>query len=102
RRSRIQRLDESIVGINEVEPLLASGSLDVDGDLARIAGILDSASLDAASYAGEDEARLSGLAADAVLAARDALARDDIFAARVSLGVALSQARAARVAAEGQ
>ncbi len=100
RSERIERLRSGMEGIQFAEGNLAVGSSDLDGDLDQIAAELGGAAADAARYAGEDEAGLATRAQASVQAAREAIARGDLYAARMSLGYALAQARAAQAAAE--
>lgn len=100
RSERIERLDSGLSALRYVDGVLAGGSSDIDGDLARIAADLAGAATDAARYAGAEEAQLSAKAQASVQAAREALARSDLYAARIYLGYAMEQAREARAAAE--
>src|SRR5690606_35077851 len=93
RQERIAELDRGIDSITSLFNTLSTGDSDIDGALAALSSQLGSASSNAAEYAGEDEARLSRLAQHSVEAARQALRRSDLYAARVALGVALTQAR---------
>lgn len=100
--SRLQRIDTLEGGMDELRNLnaiLATGEGDVDAALDALSVQFGATSDEAARYAGEEEARLAASAQQAVEAARQALARQDLYNARVALGIALSQARAAREAA---
>lgn len=101
RQERIGRLNAGIDEIESLNSVLSTGNVrDVSAALDDLSERLASASGDASRYAGEQEAELSAMAQRSVEAARDAIDRQDIYLARVSLAVALSQARAARMAAE--
>lgn len=100
RQARIAELDQGIASITQLFETLSTGDGNIDGALASLSRQLEGTSSDAAQYAGEEEARLIGLAHHSVEAAREALVRQDLYAARIALGFALHQARAARQAAE--
>lgn len=99
RTSRIQRLQSGIDGMRYVFQVLAVGSSDLDGDLAQIADELEGAATDAARYAGPREAALAARSQSWVQAAREAIARNDLYAARINLGQAMADARSAQAAA---
>jgi chromosome segregation ATPase len=102
-QNRIQRIAAPDRGIDSIETLfdtLSYGNADIEGALDQLSRQLGFASSEAARWAGEEEARLSALAQNSVEAAREALGRRDLYAARLSLGIAIQQARAARRAAE--
>lgn len=102
-QNRIQRIDTLDRGIDSMRTLferLATGNADIEGALAQVERELDRAASEAARWAGEEEARLSAAAQRAVEAAREALSRRDLYAARIHLGIAIQQALAARRAAE--
>ena len=99
RTSRIQRLQSGIDGMRYVFQVLSVGSSDLDGDLAQIADELEGAATDAARYAGPREAALAARSQAWVQAAREAIARNDLYAARINLGQAMADARDAQAAA---
>jgi len=100
RQARIAELDRGIASMTQLFETLTTGNADIEGALANLSRQLAGTSDEAARYAGEDEARWIGLAQNSVEAAREALNRRDLYAARVALGVALYQAQAAKRAAE--
>jgi len=99
RASRVERLQSGIDGMRYVFQVLSVGSSDLDGDLSMVADELQGVSQDAARYAGPREAELASRSEAAVQAAREAIAREDLYAARIELGIALANARAAQAAA---
>lgn len=100
RQQRIVQLDQGIDSLESLFRTLTDGESDIDGALAELSQSFQSNTENAFEYAGEEEARLTELAQRSVEMAREALVRRDLYAARVAIGAALYQARAARRAAE--
>lgn len=100
RQERIVALDQNIDSLAQAFETLSTGNGDVGGALDNLAQRLASTSAEAAQYAGEEEARWIDRAQYSLENAREALDRQDLFAARIALGIALRQAQAARRAAE--
>lgn len=100
RQQRIERLGQGMDEIRAVSSLLATGNGDVGAALDSLAQQLGATSGDAARYAGEEEARHAAAAQDAVRTAQRLLGQQDLYNARIALGIALSQARSAQRAAQ--
>ncbi|MGC4001360.1 MAG: helicase SNF2 [Anaeromyxobacter sp.] len=95
-RSTSERADATGQALGQMDGALQSLSSGdasgLDAALAQQAQALAGAQQEAAARGAEREAQQSGVAAEAIAAAREALARGDLYAARLALGRAARSA----------